>query len=161
MNEALITRWNSVVSPEDQVYVIGDFVMGKRAETMPLLELLNGTIGLVPGNHDACHPMLRKWEKGKEAFENVGIRVLPTQFEHTIGNQKFLVCHFPYTGDSEPEDRYQDQRPINRGLPLLHGHIHDMWKVKDNMINIGSDVWDFTPVEESTLLELTKTSGII
>ena len=28
MNEKIISNWNSVVSPEDTVYVLGDFAMG-------------------------------------------------------------------------------------------------------------------------------------
>ncbi len=35
MDEAIISNWNSVVSPKDKVYVLGDVVINRSA--MPLL----------------------------------------------------------------------------------------------------------------------------
>lgn len=50
MNEAMVARWNAVVTAEDTVYVIGDFgAAGREAE---VLSSLNGTKILVKGNHD-------------------------------------------------------------------------------------------------------------
>lgn len=50
MNEAMIVRWNSVVMPEDTVYVIGDFgAPGREGE---VLAQLAGTKILIKGNHD-------------------------------------------------------------------------------------------------------------
>ena len=45
MNQELIRRWNETVSPEDTVYVLGDW-----GELSPIL--LHGKKYLVKGNHD-------------------------------------------------------------------------------------------------------------
>ena len=52
MNEAIIANWNSVVSPEDTVYHLGDFFMGRYDAIEDILDRLNGTIKLIRGNHD-------------------------------------------------------------------------------------------------------------
>ena len=48
----IIHHWNSVVSPDDLVFVLGDFIMGASENVESLLYRLNGTIFLVRGNHD-------------------------------------------------------------------------------------------------------------
>lgn len=31
MNDILVSNWNSVIKPDDQVYFLGDFVFGSKA----------------------------------------------------------------------------------------------------------------------------------
>lgn len=50
MDAALIKNWNTVVSSEDEVYVLGDF--GADKCEADILSKLNGTKYLVKGNHD-------------------------------------------------------------------------------------------------------------
>src|ERR1035437_10371795 len=53
MNREMIARWNSTVGPDDTVYHLGDFALGKFAEAAPILRRLNGARKiLVLGNHD-------------------------------------------------------------------------------------------------------------
>ena len=55
MNEALISNWNSVVSTNDKVFVVGDFIEMNRcseSEAINILNQLNGNIVLIAGNHD-------------------------------------------------------------------------------------------------------------
>jgi len=33
----------------------------------------------------------------------------------------------------------------------LTGHIHGLWKVQKNMINVGVDAWHFKPISEDTI----------
>ncbi len=83
MNEDLCERWNQVVKPEDTVYHLGDFSMAFRpVEFIP--QRLNGTIYLIPGNHDFCHTYHKKSRKSKEhhdkwinKYEECGFKVLP------------------------------------------------------------------------------------
>jgi len=59
MDVDLIERWNKVVEPSDEVYILGDLAMGAIAEMLALMELFHGTKLLVPGNHDKCWDGLR------------------------------------------------------------------------------------------------------
>jgi len=34
----------------------------------------------------------------------------------------------------------------------ITGHIHSLWKVKEDMINVSVDVWNFKPVSEEQIL---------
>jgi len=58
----------------------------------------------------------------------------------------FLFNHLPYSGDSKEQERFNNYRPQNKGQFLIHGHVHNNWRFKDNMINVGVDVWDYFPV---------------
>ena len=51
MNFNLIKEWNSVVSPEDRVYVLGNFAWDPETAEM-VFKQLNGDIIVVPGEHD-------------------------------------------------------------------------------------------------------------
>ena len=68
-----------------------------------------------------------------------------------LGEQRVLLCHFPYRGDSQEHDRFPDARPIDKGEWLLHGHVHDRWSQNGRMINVGVDANDFAPVSETVL----------
>ncbi len=55
MNDELIRRWNSVVKPDDSVYVLGDMFWCKGDEAVSVLKQLAGNKYLIKGNHDRCH----------------------------------------------------------------------------------------------------------
>lgn len=157
MNESLIDRWNSVVGHDDHVDIIGDSVMGKIAETLPLLGRLHGAIDLWSGNHDRGwmgHP--EKKRKGwAEKYEAANPR-LTYHAEHfgTIHGVQF--SHFPFSGDSQDSDRYVEHRPVDRGQWLIHGHVHDAWKQNGRQINVGVDVWDYKPVPFDVIREMMQ-----
>lgn len=159
MNEQLIERWNETVMPSDLVTIVGDLVMGRKKETLPLVARLNGRKYLLPGNHDLMfdrHGASRS--RANVKYEQVGVRVLPYDAMYdTVDGHRVLVCHFPYAGDSTDKDRYVDQRPLDRGDVLLHGHVHDAWRTNGRQINVGVDVWDYRPVSEAALAELIRT----
>lgn len=50
MDEAMVTRWNERVRPNDKVYHLGDVVINRRA--LQTLNRLNGNKVLIRGNHD-------------------------------------------------------------------------------------------------------------
>ena len=51
MNDAYVNRWNSVVGPEDDVYCLGDLMLGDPSN-IEYIKKLNGKIHIVYGNHD-------------------------------------------------------------------------------------------------------------
>jgi hypothetical protein len=52
LDSFLIDRWNNVVGPGDEVWLLGDACMGRLDPTIGNLRRLLGRIVLVPGNHD-------------------------------------------------------------------------------------------------------------
>lgn len=150
MNEKLIELWNETVSPNDEVYVLGDFSLALRpVET--ILPRLNGVKHLVSGNHDHCHPAhyrkkLEKGERMRKFYLEHGFSSITTELKMEIAGKTVTVNHMPYNSDHTNDIRHAEYRPKNGGGWLLHGHVHTLWKVKDKQINVGVDVWDFKPV---------------
>jgi len=156
MNAVLVENWNAVVGPHDTVHVLGDVAMGRREESMPLIGRLAGHKILYPGNHDRCwyghgERALRLEQEYLDAgFDEIRQRPLAM----TVGNREVLVCHLPYQGDSGETERYAKFRPVDEGMWLLHGHVHEKWRQQGRMVNVGVDVWDFTPVAEEAIARL-------
>jgi calcineurin-like phosphoesterase family protein len=156
MNEALIEKWNLTVAPGDVVYHLGDLALGQDIELqIALTAQLNGDKRLVPGNHDRIAESFegrRDAAKFVPVYENAGWNILPEMFEHHIGAHRVLVCHFPYVGDSQDHDRYTPHRPLDRGLPIIHGHVHNEFGERGRQFNVGVDVRQYAPVAESSIL---------
>lgn len=53
MNAAIIKRWNSLVEPCDEVYVLGDLMLNNTEEGLEYFKLLNGFKHIIIGNHDS------------------------------------------------------------------------------------------------------------
>lgn len=100
-DEALIERWNSVVSPSDLVYHLGDVAFAPPEVSEKILQRLNGRIHLILGNHD------RKLPRGR--FVEVS-----TYADITVNRTHFVLFHFPI----ESWDR------VHHGAIHLHGHTH-------------------------------------
>jgi calcineurin-like phosphoesterase family protein len=156
MHGELIERWNEVVQPHDDVWVLGDVAMGSIEESLKLIPRLNGRKLLVTGNHDRCWAFHgAKHEPWIQRYQDAGFdEIHQGQVPFSLGDQPVEMCHFPYRGDSQYEDRYLQARPQDNGKWLLHGHVHETWKQWGRMINVGCDVWDYRPVASSELADL-------
>lgn len=170
MNEAMVQRWNSVVEDNNQiVYVIGDFAMGKINESLGYVNRLNGTKYLIVGNHDKpfLQPGHEDIPKKVKAQKQAHQRYLDAGFDELFygsvnlkhNGRTFHLSHFPYQGNNNPHETYSEISPIDNGQPLIHGHVHDAWKVLVGpnggiQINVGVDVWDFTPVSMDRIVDL-------
>lgn len=174
MNEDLVKRWNSVVKPEDTVFVLGDFSLAFRPVEIYSFRL-NGTRKLQPGNHDFLHSYHKKsrtkenQDKWIQKYKDYGWEVLPEQTTMEFeGLGQVNMCHHPYSdiGDvrSDNGDKYAKWRPFDDGKILLCGHIHEKWHTKKStngtlMINVGVDVNDFTPVSLDQIIAIAKANG--
>jgi len=156
MNRALIDRWNDVVADDDEVWMLGDFAMGKIDETLPLVAELSGRKVLLTGNHDRCWPGHgRRSEGWEQRYLDAGFdEIVHGTVTLSIGEHGALGCHFPYRGDSQDRDRFVDSRPTDRGRWLLHGHVHERWLQRGRMINVGVDAWNYRPVGDEDLTRL-------
>lgn len=155
MNQALIDNTNEMVEPTDELWLVGDAAMGARSVSVPLFKQLRcRNLFLVPGNHDHVHRMYPKWRKHVDLYEAAGFTIMDSQVTVQIAGQDVLVCHFPYFGDSQFEDRYSGLRPDDVGQWLIHGHTHSNERVRDRQIHVGVDAWGMRPVPESQIEEI-------
>lgn len=112
MDEALIANWNSVVSPGDRVYLLGDVAFHPRVFEA-VIPRLKGRICLVPGNHEP--PQMRKYF---HLFDDVRGYVV---------KKGFIMSHIPIHEGS-----------LSRWQLNIHGHLHANRVQKQE----GFDLWD-------------------
>ncbi len=107
MNRALIDNWNETVAADDTVWVIGDFALGRIAETLPIASQLHGHKILLAGNHDRCWAGHGRRANGwTERYLDAGFdELVHGSARIEIGDRSVLACHFPYRGDSHDHDR--------------------------------------------------------
>ena len=117
MNEAIVERFNSVVQPGDDVYILGDLCLGGGgpailADNKALIERLNGRLHIIRGNHDT-EPRVRMYE----TCANVVDIVKWADMLHYKGYH-FYLSHFPtLTGNLEKES-------LKQCTCNLFGHTH-------------------------------------
>jgi calcineurin-like phosphoesterase family protein len=160
MNEAIIASWNSLVGANDEVWVLGDLAMGKIDESLALLARLAGRIVLVPGNHDRCSPLRGSGSASwSERYRRAGIaRIEPGPVRMEVAGRAVLADHFPYRFQDEDvadpnarPERYPEAHPVDNGQWLLHGHVHERWRQRGRMVNVGVDAWGGRPVSADEL----------
>jgi|14BtaG_2_1085337.scaffolds.fasta_scaffold00032_31 calcineurin-like phosphoesterase family protein len=128
MDEELIRRHNSVVKPNDVVYMLGDFTFYRREEDIaPLISRMNGEwIGLL-GNHDEKLENLAGW-RFKELHG--------PHLEIKIGKRRIVLNHYPLA----------EWNGSFRGSWHLHGHAHNQWpQTKYKRLDVGADSHDLRP----------------
>jgi calcineurin-like phosphoesterase family protein len=157
MNVAICENLNNAVSPGDELWILGDLAMGNVDKTIPIVRRLTaGLTVLVPGNHDRCHPMFgEKADRWRPVYEKAGLVVAEPALKLTLANGVEVgVNHFPYSGDSQDKNRFEQWRPIDSGGWLLSGHVHEKWRQRGRVINVGIDAWGGQPVSEAQIIEL-------
>lgn len=120
MNMTMITRWNSIVGPDDVVFHLGDFAFSSGRRIALLRSRLNGKIVLIQGNHDNAKLMRR-----------CGF-IVPNERYIVYGG--IFLSHEPLGED------------IVKGNINIHGHIHH-WLNKDrHHFNVAVEQTNYYPV---------------
>lgn len=140
MDKALIENWNSVVSPEDIVYHLGDVVFKGANHARQMLDSLNGKIYLVRGNHDKDLRRIRDrfefWPDGAEYKDLVTIEILDEDAPR--GVQPLVLCHYAL--------RSWDRK--THGAIHCFGHSHGT--LTDDpfarSLDVGVDCHNFRPI---------------
>lgn len=99
-DEAIIDNWNSLVAPQDRVYVLGDLCMNRRH--IGTISRCNGKKVLVKGNHD-----IFKLRDYLPHFDD--IRAYVVKPKHGL-----IMSHIPVHPQS------MDRWKLN-----VHGHLHE------------------------------------
>lgn len=164
MRRGLVDRWNAVVGDDDQVFVLGDFALGRLEESLTVLGELRGAKHLLVGNHDRPFdpdPRRRAEWTGRYLAAGFASVTNGTVGYALLGQHPVLMGHFPYHGDSLGEDRYASERPYDAGLPIVHGHVHTEWRLSGRQLNVGVDRNDYTPVSEDDVVKRLTEAGVL
>lgn len=157
MNTDLLDRFAARVQPEDTLILLGDVAMGRLDDTVPLLGLLPGRRILVPGNHDRCwRGKAKRSERAEALYASVFHEIWHEPGPVVLNGQRTLLNHFPYRGggDHTATERHAEHRPIDHGAWLIHGHVHEKWRQRGRMINVGVDAWGGYPVHSDEIAAL-------
>ena len=143
MNETIVQKWNDTVSAEDDVYILGDVILGDP-DNIEYVKRLNGKLHIVLGNHDTANreKMYRELSNVVEVAE-VGIRL-------KYKKHHFVLSHYPMmTGNLEKESL--KQMSLN-----LYGHTHQVGNFYNDMpfmYHVGVDSHDCYPVLLDDIIE--------
>lgn len=155
MSHGLIDNYNSVVTADDTVVILGDLIMGKKFENVPkYLPMLNGTKYLICGNHDFL-PSEQKPDKLaqlEDLYLHNGISQLIygcvglDMFTLDSNDFNIKLCHFNPTSvednrEVEYEQRYSHLRPVVKAEDyMLCGHCHSREHLlAKNVYHVGVD----------------------
>lgn len=137
MDEYLINLWNKTVTPDDEIYNLGDFSFYNSVEkTEQILTRLNGKHNLILGNHDNL--INENKDLFKNRYKNDGNLLLEEilnykKLSFKINNIKenFILFHYPIL------EWYKK----DHGSILLYGHLHDnLANIKGRALNVGYDL---------------------
>lgn len=126
MDNALIKNARKVVGENDLLIHVGDITMAgamKSHYVEALVSRFPGTNVLVYGSHDKLRP---------RQYLEFGFVLAATSLVLPNG---ILVTHDPADATVWPDDK-----------PVLCGHVHRLFQVLENVVNVGVDVWDYKPV---------------
>jgi calcineurin-like phosphoesterase family protein len=139
MNRNLIDNWNEVVTDNDNVFVLGDFIFTENPQQISrILKQLKGTKILILGNHDTHFNPFVYVEHGFQSVHTF----LQVEF---YNGEIFNLVHDPAIATASID--------VNPHRWLV-GHVHTVFKhIEKRIINVGVDVNNFTPVSEEEIIK--------
>ena len=130
MDNELIKRHNLVVSPDDVVIHVGDFIMGGMREARSIIELLNGYHIFLHGSHD-------RWMKQSSGEDPSGkFCEVGDMYEEWVGQRLIVCCH--YAMRVWPRSHY--------GSWQVYGHSHGRLPPTGKQWDVGVDNNAFAPL---------------
>ncbi|MGI5898528.1 MAG: metallophosphoesterase [Christensenellales bacterium] len=137
MDKAIIERWNKVVSPQDDIWILGDYSLRDFFATRRITEALNGSKTLLRGNHDT---------RDDDFYLKSGIKKIydmPVLF-----SGKYLLSHEPVAICE------------NTGFVNLYGHVHTNAGYADftkNSFCLSCERIDYTPVSFDDIIKKVES----
>ena len=146
-NYELMIRYNSIVTNEDDVYILGDLMLGDYDLGLQWIEQLKGKIHIILGNHDNSN-RIEYYKKLKNVVEITYATIIK------YGKFNFFLCHYPTITAN-----YDDGQAVFQHLINLHGHTHAgnrFYNENPYMYNVGVDAHNGYPVSIEQVIEDIK-----
>lgn len=145
MDVVLIENWNSVVTEDDNVYIIGDFIYRSSHAAIYYLKQLKGHKHLIIGNHD-----FKTLEDEKACLYFDSIERLGYVKD---GDIDVVMCHYPIA-------EWNGKRRKKNKAYHVYSHIHnrknptyDYMKKQVGALNAGCMINNYIPVTLEQLKE--------
>lgn len=154
----IIKRWNEKVTPEDDVWILGDISWYSASKTVEVMSQLNGRLHLVVGNHDA---KLLKDKNVRDLFVEV------VDYKELYLDKKTVVvlCHYPipcYKNHFHGWFHFYGHVHMTFEWTMIENFQKEMQEVhqkKSNMFNVGCMIpgIDYVP---RTFEEILQINGV-
>lgn len=152
MNEYIINAHNSIVQRDEDVYVLGDLMLGDSVQGIECIKRMNGKLHIVFGNHDT-ESRKKLYAELPNVVEMANVITIKWKKHH------FYMSHYPtLTGNLEKESL--KQMTLN-----LFGHTHQKENFYENlpyMYHVGVDSHHCFPCNINDVLKemYDKTSRV-
>lgn len=138
----ILLKWNTAVSPDDTVYILGDLCMGgDEKEWNRIYKTLNGHIKFICGNHDTINKIERY--TNEYGMENLGLAAMYRYSK----KRNFYLSHYPTLVGNHEEDKF---------FYNLSGHTHSTDKFQyewGKVYNVAMDAHNCTPVSIEEIIK--------
>lgn len=171
-DEDIVRNFNEIMTPEDELYVLGDLSSGGRTSLREAVLMVNRFVvprkrrHLILGNHDPLSPSHGNGKELKDladvfsstsrnevvVIDGRNVALSHFQFRHHFDNVKS-----PDISTNGRSDKYEKHAVVDDGsLLLLHGHTHAKTPFEfgnPREMNVGVDAWGMRPVSEETVVQ--------
>lgn len=148
MDASLINHWNSKVSDDDLVIIVGDISLHSLSYTEELMGYLKGDKIIVFGNHDQ---RLQKQLCNRNAKINKHFIMSGDILSFVYNDNQFIACHYPI----------YEWPYMSNGAIHVHGHMHGVpTNIKGKIIDIGWDAVGGKIIHADEVIELTQSLEI-
>lgn len=140
MDKVIIKNHNNIVSDDDDVYIIGDFSIKTeihKGTIASYVHKMKGRLHLIMGNHDIKNPWI---------YIDVGFKTVHAPY---LEVEEFVVAHDPALSQ------------VDRSRWFLCGHVHDLFHILKNCVNVGVDVNGFKPLSIEEVRIMIEQHGRI
>lgn len=135
-SQAIVGNHNAIVKDEDDVYVLGDLMLGDNEYGLQMIKSLKGKLHIILGNHDT-DTRIKLYEQLPNVVEITYAKVIK------VGKQHYFLCHYPTMTAN------YDDKPYHNHMINLYGHTHQQTNFYNNnpfMYHVGVDSHDCCPV---------------
>ena len=140
-NQKIISNWNAAVEEDDQVFVLGKFIMGTISQIRDLVAKLNGNIIL-------CSAQDAKERLPVNIWEMLGIKV----YENNITYFNKNGTTYYYSNNNKDFDCK------NSKIKLTTEEVETPFYLKDGdrCFSLNAKIWDWNPVNLENIIQMVE-----
>lgn len=149
MNEEIVKRFNSIVTAEDDLYILGDVIMGDPTN-IEYVKRLNGKLHIIFGNHDTS-TRRKMYAKLDNVVEICGYATVIK-----YKKQEIYLSHYPTMVVNED---IKEVVSLKQCVLNFFGHTHQTERFYNNdprMFHVGVDSNNCYPVPIDDILDVMK-----